>query len=68
MPKQIQLVQRGATPYIHADFTAAPPKKDYSAPAHGFKAAVNSSREFKGASANVDKLRQQLENGISSML
>ena len=61
MPKQIQLVQRGATPYIHADFTAAPPKKDYSAPAHRFK-AKNSSSEFKGASANVDKLRQQLEN------
>jgi hypothetical protein len=62
MPKQIQLVQRGATPYIHADFTTAPPKKDYSAPAHRYRAAVDSNSDFKGASGNADRLRQQLES------
>ena len=62
MPKQITLVQRGKTPYIHADFTAAPPKKDYSAPAHRFKSSVDSKSDFKGAAGNADRMRQQLEN------
>ncbi len=62
MPKQIALVQRGATPYVHADFTTAPPKKDYNGPAHRYKAASNSKSDYKGAAGNADRLRRQLEN------
>ena len=61
MPKHLELVQRGRTPYVHTEFTTAPPKKDFSAPAHRFKAAVDSKSEFKGASGNMGKLRSQLE-------
>lgn len=62
MPKHLELVQRGRTPYVHTEFTKAPPKKDFTAPAHRYKAAVDSKSEFKGASGNMAKLRDQLEN------
>ena len=62
MPKHLELVQRGRTPYVHTEFTHAAPKKDYNAPAHRFKAGVDSKSEFKNASGNMEKLKGKLEN------
>lgn len=62
MPKHLELVQRGRTPYVHTEFTHAAPKKDYNTPAHRFKAGVDSKSEFKNASGNMEKLKGKLEN------